>query len=158
MKVAVSSSGQNLGSPIDPRFGRCAYFLIVETDDMSFTTFVNESDTLGGGAGIQSAQFVISKEAKAVITGNCGPNAIKTLSAAGVEVFLGVTGSIKDAVEMYKSGSLSSIGRANVTEQGGLNAKSKVKIPKQQTNDGKKGLRRGMGQSRRMGMGRRQGI
>ena len=60
---------------------------------MSFTAFVNESATSGGGAGIQSAQLVVSKGAKAVITGNCGPNAIKTLSAAGVKVFLRVTGS-----------------------------------------------------------------
>ncbi|MBW2237858.1 MAG: NifB/NifX family molybdenum-iron cluster-binding protein, partial [Deltaproteobacteria bacterium] len=53
-----------------------------------------------------SAQFVISKGAKAVITGNCGPNAVKTLSAAGVTVFLGITGTIKEAVEKYKSGNL----------------------------------------------------
>jgi len=109
MKIAVSSSAQDISSPIDPRFGRCAYFLIVETDDMSFNAFVNESATLGGGAGIQSAQFVISKGAKAVITGNCGPNAIKTLSVAGAKVFLRATGSIKEAVEKYKSGSLPSV-------------------------------------------------
>jgi len=106
MKVAVSSSGQDLDSHIDPRFGRCAYFLMVETDDMSFEVFNNESADLSGGAGIQSAQFVISKGAKAVITGNCGPNAVKTLSATGVTVFLGITGTIKEAVEKYKSGNL----------------------------------------------------
>jgi len=151
MKVAVSSSAQDINSPIDPRFGRCAYFLIVETDDMSFTAFANESATLGGGAGIQSAQFVVSKGAKAVITGNCGPNAIKTLSAAGVKVFLRVTGSIKEAVEKYKSGSLPSVGKANVSERGGLSAKSEVETPKRQAPGGKKGLGRGMGMGRRQG-------
>jgi predicted Fe-Mo cluster-binding NifX family protein len=55
MKVAVSSTGKNLDSPIDPRFGRCSWFLIIETEDMSFETFSNESIGLGGGAGIQSA-------------------------------------------------------------------------------------------------------
>jgi predicted Fe-Mo cluster-binding NifX family protein len=89
MKIAVSSSGKNLESPIDSRFGRCAYFLIIETDDMSFDFFDNENIALGGGAGIQSAQFVASRGAKAVITGNCGPNATQTLSAAGVELFVG---------------------------------------------------------------------
>ncbi|MBW1920081.1 MAG: dinitrogenase iron-molybdenum cofactor biosynthesis protein, partial [Deltaproteobacteria bacterium] len=69
MRVAVSSSGDQLDSQIDPRFGRCAYFLIVETDDMSFVAFPNENVALGGGAGIQSAQFVASKGVKAVITG-----------------------------------------------------------------------------------------
>ena len=58
MKVAVSSTGKNLDSAIDPRFGRCAYFLIVETDDMGFEVFDNQSIALGGGAGIQSAQFI----------------------------------------------------------------------------------------------------
>jgi len=56
MKVAVSSSGTNLDSQIDPRFGRCTYFIIVNTDDMSFEAFDNEGIALGGGAGIQSSQ------------------------------------------------------------------------------------------------------
>jgi len=68
MKIAVSSSGKDLDSHVDPRFGRCACFVIVETDDMSFEAFDNASISLGGGAGIQAAQFVASKGAKAVIT------------------------------------------------------------------------------------------
>jgi predicted Fe-Mo cluster-binding NifX family protein len=86
MKVAVSSTGNQLESLIDPRFGRCAYFLVVETDDMSFEAFDNQSVALGGGAGIQSAQFIASKGVVAVITGNCGPNAMRALSAARVKV------------------------------------------------------------------------
>ena len=151
MKIAISSSGQDMDSAIDPRFGRCAYFLIVEADDMSFNAFVNESAALGGGAGIQSAQLVVSKGAKAVITGNCGPNAIKTLSSAGVKVFLRVMGSIKEAVEKYKSGSLPSVGKANVSEGSGLSAKSEVEMPKRQAPVGKKGLGRGIGMGRRQG-------
>jgi predicted Fe-Mo cluster-binding NifX family protein len=102
MKVAVSSSGTNLDSQIDPRFGRCAYFIIVNTEDMSFEAFDNEGMALGGGAGIQSSQFVVSKGAEAIITGNVGPNAVQTLSAAGVEIFLGQTGSVREAVERYR--------------------------------------------------------
>ena len=64
MKVVVSSNGRDLDSRIDPRFGRCAYFIVVETDDMGFEAFENENMALGGGAGIQSAQFVASKGAK----------------------------------------------------------------------------------------------
>ena len=79
MKVAISSIGKDLDSLIDSRFGRCPYFVIVETDDMSFEVFDNESIALGGGAGIQSAQFISSKGAKAVITGHCGPNAVQTI-------------------------------------------------------------------------------
>ena len=89
MKIAVSSTGKNLDSQLDPRFGRCAYYLVVDSDDMSSEVFPNESATMGGGAGIQAAQFLASQKVQVVITGNCGPNAVQTLSAAGIELFAG---------------------------------------------------------------------
>jgi len=99
MKIAISSSGQDLAAQLDPRFGRCRYFLIIETDTMDFEVFDNDNAALGGGAGIQSAQFIAAKGAKALITGHCGPNAMQTLSAAGVQVYVGQAGSVKDIVE-----------------------------------------------------------
>ena len=159
MKVAVSSSGKDLDASIDQRFGRCAYFLIIESDDMSFEVFDNESAALGGGAGIQAAQFVISKGATAVITGNCGPKAVQALSAAGVDVFLNVTGTVQTAVEMYKNGNLTPAGKANVAEYSGLSGqstggRSQNRIPGNRTGSG-----RGMGQGRgkRQGSGMRMG-
>jgi len=103
MKLAVSSYGKDLNSQIDPRFGRCAYFLIVNTDDMSFEAFENKGVALTSGAGIQAAQFIISKGVKALITGNCGPKAAQTLSMGGVELFDGQTGSAKNAIENYNN-------------------------------------------------------
>jgi predicted Fe-Mo cluster-binding NifX family protein len=148
MKVAVSSSGKNLDSQIDPRFGRCAYFIIVNTDDMSFETFDNEAIALGGGAGIQSSQFVVSKGAKAVITGNVGPNAVHTLSAAGVKIFTGQTGSVREAVERYRKGDMKPQGSPNVDNHYGMSGKaSRV--------DFGMGMGRGMG--RGMGMGKGMG-
>ncbi len=120
MKIAVSSNGTDLGSQINPRFGRCAYFLIVETEDMSFEAFDNENNALGGGAGIQSAQFIASKGAKAVITGSCGPNAVRTLSAAGVELFVDQSGIIKETVEKYNNGQLRPTNKANVPDHYGM--------------------------------------
>jgi len=107
MKIAISSMGRDLDAQIEPRFGRCAYFVIVDTDDMSFEAFDNENIALGGGAGIQAAQFVASKGANVVITGNCGPNAVRTLSAAGVQVITGQKGTIRETVDNYKEGNLS---------------------------------------------------
>jgi len=120
MKIAVSSSGNTLDSQIDPRFGRCVYFLIVDTDDMNFEAFDNESLALGGGAGIQAAQFVASKGAKAILTGNVGPNAAKTLGAAGVEVFVGQNGTVGEALERYKGGGLQSTRAPNVADHHGM--------------------------------------
>jgi len=107
MKIAISSMGRDLDAHIEPRFGRCVYFVIVDTDDMSFETFDNEDIALGGGAGIQAAQFVASKGANVVITGNCGPNAVRTLSAAGVEVIVDQKGTIRETIDNYKEGNLS---------------------------------------------------
>ena len=144
MKVAVSSSGTNLDSQIDPRFGRCAYFVIVNTDDMSFEAFDNEGIALGGGAGIQSSQFVASKGAGAIITGNIGPNAVQTLSAAGIEIFTGQTGSVREAVERYRRGDIKPQGSPNVTDHYGMGG-------------GAPGMGRMYGMGRGMGMGKGMG-
>lgn len=120
MKVIVSSAGKDLDSEIDPRFGRCAYFLLVDTDTMACEALDNGNIALGGGAGIQSAQLAASKGAKAVITGNCGPNAVRTLSAAGVEVIVGQSGSVRRAVEDFKAGRLKGTTEPNVADHYGM--------------------------------------
>ena len=106
MKVAVTATGPSLDAAMDPRFGRCSYFVLVETDDMTFEAIENANSSLGGGAGIQSAQLMAQKGVKAVLTGNCGPNAHQTLSAAGIDVFVGCSGTVSEAVERFKSGQL----------------------------------------------------
>jgi predicted Fe-Mo cluster-binding NifX family protein len=106
VKVAVSSTGPSLDSQVDPRFGRCQYFIIVNTETMEFEAIENPSIMAMGGAGIQSAQLVANKGAEVILTGNCGPNAFQTFSAAGVTVIVGVVGTVKDAVERYKRGEL----------------------------------------------------
>jgi predicted Fe-Mo cluster-binding NifX family protein len=119
MKIAISSTGNNLDSQIDSRFGRCTYLVLVETDDMSVQAFINNSATQGGGAGIQSGQFVASKGVKAVITGNCGPNAFQTLNAAGIELYGGQTGTVRTAVENFKKGLLAPTNHATAPEFAG---------------------------------------
>ena len=120
MKIAITSTGPTLDDPVDPRFGRCAYFVIVKTNDMSFEAFDNESIALGSGAGIQSAQFVASKGIDAVITGNCGPKAVQTLSAAKVEVFAGQSGTVRQVIERYNRGDIKSTNTPNVTDHYGM--------------------------------------
>lgn len=101
MKVAVTATGPSLDAATDPRFGRCAYFVIVETEDMTFEAIENANSSLGGGAGIQSAQLMAQKGAKAVLTGHCGPNAHQTLCAAGIDVVVGCGGIVSEAVERF---------------------------------------------------------
>ena len=99
MKIAVSVTGPDIDAEIDPRFGRCQYFLIVNTDTMEFDSIPNASATAMGGAGIQAAQTVAAKNVEIVITGNVGPNAFQTLNAAGIKVITGASGSARDAIE-----------------------------------------------------------
>jgi len=106
MKVCVTSQGDNLDAQIDSRFGRCQYFLIIDTDTLEYEAIKNPNIDASGGAGIQSSQLIADKKVKAVVTGNVGPNAFRTLSAAGISVITGVSGSIREAIEMYKKGEL----------------------------------------------------
>jgi predicted Fe-Mo cluster-binding NifX family protein len=153
MKIAVSAAAQDLSAPIDPRFGRCAYFIVVDTDDMDFDVFENESVSLGGGAGIQSAQFVASKGAEVVITGHAGPNAMRTLTAAGLDVILGQTGTVQEAVEDYKSGKLRSSSEPNVSDHFGMGGGDTASWGRFGASGG--GMGRGMGRGMGGGGGRR---
>ena len=98
MKIAVTSTGPDLESQVDPRFGRCAYFLFINTDTMEFEAVENPNLALGSGVGIQSSQLMGEKNVQAVLTGNCGPNAYQALSAAGIQVTVGVNGSVRQVL------------------------------------------------------------
>ena len=153
MKVAVSADQKDLESPIDPRFGRCPFFIIVNTDDMSFEAFDNEGIALSGGAGIQAAQFLASKGAEVIITGNVGPNAVSTLSAAGLEVVTGQTGTVRQAIDDYKKGKLKSSGEATVSDHYGTEQGTGMGLGMGRRTGGR-GMGRGMG-GRGRGMGGR---
>ncbi|MCK5161179.1 MAG: NifB/NifX family molybdenum-iron cluster-binding protein [Candidatus Aureabacteria bacterium] len=104
MKVCVTSEGNNLDSKVDPRFGRCQYFIIADIETLAFEAVQNPNIDSMGGAGIQSGQLIAGKQVKAVLTGNMGPNAFQTLQAANITVVTGISGSVKEAVEKYKNG------------------------------------------------------
>lgn len=119
MKIGVTSTGENLDSEIDQRFGRCKYFIIVETESMEFETISNENAMTAGGAGIQAAQTIAKKGVQAVITGNVGPNAFQTLSAAGIRVYTNVIGSVREAIDKCKNGALEETKGPNVASHSG---------------------------------------
>jgi len=104
MKICITSQGDSFDSMVDPRFGRCQYFIITDTDSKEFEAVRNPNIDSMGGAGIQSGQLISERKVKVVLTGNVGPNAHQTLKAAGVEVIAGVSGKINEVVEKYKKG------------------------------------------------------
>lgn len=120
MNIAVTATEASLEANVDPRFGRCPYFLIVDTDTMEYQAVENPNVALGGGAGIQSAQLIAQQGVQFVLTGNCGPNAHQTLSAAGVGVIIGCNGMISDVVEQFKAGQLHTADQPNVDSKFGV--------------------------------------
>ncbi len=103
MKVMVTATGPSLDATVDPRFGRCSYFVLVETTDLGSQAMENPCLALGSGAGIQAAKFVTGHGAQVVLTGACGPKAHETLTAAGVDVVTGCSGTLRDALDDLRS-------------------------------------------------------
>ena len=106
MKLCVTALNNTIDSPIDPRFGRCSHFIIVDADSLDYEAFPNPNIESSGGAGIQSGQFISSHKVDAVLTGHVGVNAIQTLSAGGITVFTEISGTVRQAIEDYKAGKL----------------------------------------------------
>lgn len=155
MKVAISAYGRDLDAEINPRFGRCDYLLIVDTDTMAFESFANESMNLTGGAGIQTASFVISKGIQAVLTGSCGPNAMDVFNSAGVAVYQGQAGSVARAVARLKNNELTKVPQAPAEEKAGMNPGAAPRRPMADPNSRTSGMGagRGMGGGGGRGMG-----
>jgi len=114
MRIAISSTGPSLESEVDPRFGRCQFFVIVNLNNMDFEAVPNASNTLEGGAGIQAAKAIIERGAETILTGYIGPNAEQVLSTAGLNIITGVSGTVGNVVEQYKEGKLKPVGQGDV--------------------------------------------
>ena len=149
MKIAISAAGTNLDAEVDPRFGRCQYFIIADVETNKFECVDNTSSAAGSGAGISAAQMIVGKGVEAVLTGNCGPNAHQVLSSAGVKIVTGVSGKIKDVIEEYKLGTYSAAQQPNVVDHYGMNAG---------VGGGGMGGGRGMGRGQGMGRGMGRGM
>ena len=118
MKIAVTSQGTHLDSQVDPRFGRAAYILIVDTETFEFEVLDNKENANAlKGAGIQTASMVSDKNAEALLTGYCGPKAFMTLEAAKIQVANDVGGTVRDAVKSFNEGKVTFADKANVDGQ-----------------------------------------
>lgn len=107
MKIAITTSGTNLDSPLELRFGRAAAFLVYDTDHDTFEMADNRQNmNAAQGAGIQAAQNAASTGAKAVISGHCGPKAFRVLSASKIAVYTTEAHTVRDAIRHYLDGTL----------------------------------------------------
>jgi len=115
MKIAVTSLGESPESPIDQRFGRARFFVLYDLESGEWTVHDNKQNLEAAqGAGIQAAQHVLDLGAEAVITGHCGPKAFATLTAAEMDIYQEASGSVQEAIDAYKAGSLKKSAQADV--------------------------------------------
>ena len=115
MKVVVTAAGRTLESPVDPRFGRAQCFVLIDSETGDFSAHDNTQNLNAvQGAGIQAAQTVVELGAEVLVTGNVGPKAFATLQAGNVTMYTGATGTIREAVDQWRSGKLQAAGKANV--------------------------------------------
>jgi len=150
MRIAISATGPTLEAEVDPRFGRCQYFIIADPETKEFEAVENSSAMASGGAGISAGQAIASKGVAAVLTGNCGPNAYQVLSAAGIQVITGVSGKVREVIDAYQAGKFKASGQANVPDHFGMGASPGT--------GGGVGMGRGMGRGMGKGMGRGMGM
>lgn len=115
MKVAITSRGEDPKSEVDPRFGRCGWLIVADTETDECRAVSNGQNlNAAQGAGIQAAENISRQQVEAVITGHCGPKAFKTLRAAGIRVFTGASGTVAEALEIFKKGEIAEATAADV--------------------------------------------
>ena len=121
MKIVITSSVENLDGDMDPRFGRCAYFVVVDTETLDFEAIPNPAVSTPGGAGIQAAQFIAEQEVDAVVSGNYGPNAYGVLSEAKIDLYRTPnTIPIRKVVESFRAGNLEKVDQPTSRSHSGM--------------------------------------
>jgi len=120
MKIAITSRGEDLDAEMDQRFGRCQYFILLDSETMEFLAIENKAAMERGGAGPLAAKAVLDMGAKVLITGNLGPNAYMALEASGIAGFIGASGTVKTAFEQYKNGQLQEAKAPSVDSHAGM--------------------------------------
>lgn len=118
MKIAISSFGQSMQDELNPRLGRCEYFVIYDTAEGFATAIDNIGRHSTEAAGIATAKLLNDQGVEVIISGNIGPNAFTALQAAEIKVYIGVAGKVEDVVQNYQRGILTEAKAPNVGPHG----------------------------------------
>jgi len=115
MKIVITAQGKELSSEIDLRFGRAKWLIVIDTETDDFEAYDNVVNLNAvQGAGIQTGQNIANLGVGAVITGNVGPNAFRTLNAADIKIFIATKQTVAEAIDSFKAGELKEVEQANV--------------------------------------------
>ncbi|KYH32905.1 NifB/NifX family molybdenum-iron cluster-binding protein [Neomoorella mulderi] len=120
MKVAITAQGKDPAAAMDPRFGRCQYFVIADTEKSTFEAVANDNLAAGGGAGVATAQALVNRGVEVVLTGNVGPNALRVLQGAGVKVYSTTAPTVQAALQQWQAGGATPLSQATVGSHFGM--------------------------------------
>jgi predicted Fe-Mo cluster-binding NifX family protein len=120
MRIAITATGPDLEAQLDVTFGRCKYFVFVDPESLAFESVRNSAAAVSAGAGVPAALLVANRGADVVFTGEVGPAAAEVLKEAGISVFAGVKGTIREALLGFKKGKFQRASRSTVKSGFGL--------------------------------------
>jgi predicted Fe-Mo cluster-binding NifX family protein len=120
MKIAVTANAKGLDAPTSPFFGRCPWYVLVDTETMQAESLANPALSASGGAGIQAAQYLVAQGVQAIVSGNVGPNAFQVLASAGLPIYLSADGTVRQVVERLNAGDLASASAPTAPSHMGL--------------------------------------
>jgi predicted Fe-Mo cluster-binding NifX family protein len=112
MKVCLPTTGKGgLDDHVSEHFGRSATFTVVDTDSEQVRIVSNTSEHMGGTG--KPPELIAQTGAQVLICSGLGPMAIDMLGSFGIQVYVGASGSVKDAIKMWKDGLLESASERN---------------------------------------------
>jgi len=129
MKIAISAAGGDPGSAVSDVFGRCPWFIYVNSDGSERTSEQNTAASLDSGAGIKAASIVVNSGAEAVISGNLGPKALDVLTAAGVTIYIVRESTVEDALKAFSNGELDPIDSPTAAAHSGMKSVPSTEKP-----------------------------
>jgi len=121
MKIAISATGKDLENDIDTRFGRCRFFLIVDTKTKEVKAMVNKVRDRPSGVGITAGNIVENEGIDAMITTDIGPKAFEIFDRGGIKMYR-AEGKMKDAVRHFEEGKLPEITEPIAPKYAGVSA------------------------------------
>lgn len=110
MRIALPSTGSSLNAPISPAFGRCQFFLFVDTESGLSEAVPNPYEHDQRDAGVHAAQLTVDHGAEAVITPLIGQYAQHVLGEAGVTIYQLELESGQSVLDHFRSGRLEAFG------------------------------------------------
>ncbi|WP_290597643.1 MULTISPECIES: NifB/NifX family molybdenum-iron cluster-binding protein [unclassified Archaeoglobus] len=104
MKICVPSYRGGLDDYVCEHFGKAKSFTIYDTETGEVKIIRNTSEHFGGAG--KPPELIRATGADAVICSGMGARAIALFKSFGIKVYMGASGTVKDAIDQFLAGKL----------------------------------------------------